>query len=782
VIESFLYGYDPHPNIIAVQPVEDDKMRVYVRKDDQITFEDFPFYPFFFISDDAYLKTFQRKYWIKELNGDHYYKYLVVFTSWFDLWDCIRLILMKYNQQPVRKAISYADLPIIYLRPDPVCQFLQQTGKTLFKNLEIINLHRAQICLEAYKKPGTKTSYSERINDRILLIALTDNLGNKHFIGKKDQTEKQLLEIFIDLIKSLDPDIIEGTELHTFILPYLIKRCELNDLELGIGRDNSKPKTFELTSARAENPTEPASYSIAGRHLIDSSYLFQIYDYTKRVTSELDLQAIAELLGYKEQLTKPEESGITDGFDMLMESCSGRLERMSFISDLFLPVFFNQAKIFPYNLETLLRLNSVSKIESVMVRCYLKEKYSLPIPEPAQQGPGAHTQVFLRGVLGPAISIEVDCLYPTIMIKENINPKSDNFGIFNLILRELTAIRNEFKTDEYNDKSKQSDILHNSFKLLINSFYSYLSYSRGLFNDYIQATSIAEKGHVILRQIMDAIHSKGGQIVEADTDSIIFIPPPFINTMEKQDEFVQEINNDIPKDFNLMIEGRFKKMMSYKKKNYATLDYKNKIRIRGSALISKNIERFGRNFIQECTDCILNNNYEIMRQLYLNLYSDIINHHLQIQDFMRVETMKDSLEQYSKEVESGDRNKSAGYELAIKSGKAWKIGQKIFYYVTGPESNVRAYENSKFAEEWDPNFPDENTGYYLKRLDEFTKKFEDFFSEKDFKLLFSNESDQLFQNEDISTVITEVGEEPTTNDGTNKDSTFGDYSIQLAED
>lgn len=782
--ESVLYGHDPYPNIVAVHPIDDDKMRVYVRKENQVSFEDFPFYPFFYLSDDEYLKDFKRKHWVKELQGDNFYKFLIAFSSWFDMWDCVHHVLVQYNKQPFPKATSFIDLPVIYLRPDPVSQFLLQTGKTLFKELSIENIYRVQICFETYRKPGSKISHSERIEDRILLIGLTDNLGNKHIVGKKEQSEKHLLKDFIDLINKLDPDTIEGNELHNFVIPYLIKRCEINELELTIGRDNSKPKTYELTSVRGDNPNEPPLYSITGRHIIDTGYLLQIYDPLKRITSELDLHTISEQLGYKglTQITSTPQLEISNDFETLTEICSNNLERLHFITDLFLLVFFHQAKIFPFNLETLLRVSTASKIESLLIRHYLKEKHSLPNPQISQTSSGGHTQVFMRGVVGPVVCIDVESMYPTIILSENIEPKSDQLGTFKLILSGLTAKRLELKKQAIILASKQLEILQNSFKLLINSFYGYLAFNRGIFNDYQQANRIAEIGQKMIKQIMESIHSRGGQVVEADTDGLFFIPPPFINTNDKQDNFVKEINEDIPKDFNLVIDGRYKKLLSYKKKNYATLDYDNKIKIKGSALVSKNIERFGRNFIQSCIECILDNNFEAMHNLYINLYKDILTHNLQVQDFMRLETLKDSPERYQREVEAGDRNKSAGYELAVKSGKRWKIGQKIFYYVTGDESNVRAYDNCKVADEWDPNFPDENTGFYLKRLDEFTKKFEEFFSQKDFKLIFNSETDQLFQSSEIEVRISEVADERAVDESAPKESEFGDYSIQLADD
>jgi hypothetical protein len=52
---------------------------------------------------------------------------------------------------------------------------------------------------------------------------------------------------------------------------------------------------------------------------------------------------------------------------------------------------------------------------------------------------------------------------------------------------------------------------------------------------------------------------------------------------------------------------------------------------------------------------------------------------------------------------------------------------------------VTAFKHCKLAAEWDPDDPDENSAYYLKRLDEFARKFEPFFTEEDFRLVFSPE-------------------------------------------
>ena len=63
-------------------------------------------------------------------------------------------------------------------------------------------------------------------------------------------------------------------------------------------------------------------------------------------------------------------------------------------------------------------------------------------------------------------------------------------------------------------------------------------------------------------------------------------------------------------------------------------------------------------------------------------------------------------------------------------------GDRIAYYITGSSPTLTAFDNARFAEAWDPTQPDENTLYYLKRLDEFARKFTPFFRPEDFQQIF----------------------------------------------
>ena len=180
-------------------------------------------------------------------------------------------------------------------------------------------------------------------------------------------------------------------------------------------------------------------------------------------------------------------------------------------------------------------------------------------------------------------------------------------------------------------------------------------------------------------------------------------------------------------------------MLSYKTKNYALLEYDNKVKVKGSSLSSRTIEKFGRNFLQQCIQCLLNNDSTTLHTLFVNLHQDIERHALSIHDFARTETLKDSRLEYFAAVEQEKRNRTASYEVALAAGIDWKPGERISYYITGNDPNIKGFENCKLIDEWNPEEPDENFPHYLRRLDELVQKFQVFFSPKDFRTIFSIE-------------------------------------------
>ncbi|MBU1297563.1 MAG: hypothetical protein KKF20_00755 [Bacteroidetes bacterium] len=783
--EPILFGHDPYPNIVAVQHIDDNKMRVYVRKDNTVVSEDHDFFPFFLISEEHYLSDYKRKHWVKLLEGENYFRYIVAFTRWFDMFDCIRYVMTRYNQQTGKNISSFTDLPIIRLRLDPVSQYLIQTGKTCYKGMEFEDIYRIQIYIETHKKPGHRYSNPERKEDEIKLIGISDSKGRQFIIGKKEKSEKDILEEFISFVRTKDPDIIEGHYLHNFTIPYFIKRCEINGCDFNVGRDQSQPKIIEPNYLQVDSPIDIATYTIAGRQLIDTHLLLQSYDLTHKTLGSYNLTTASNLLGYESPNNKSETEILDEEneIEILINKCREYNDRIKYIIDLILPAYFEQVKIFPFSLETLIKIGSASKIESLLKREYVRNRHSIPRPQSPIPKTGSYPGVFLRGVIGSGLYVEIELMFATIMINEEYHPASDTLNIFYRMLKELREFKEALKKNYQESSSdKQVDIIQNTFRFLIDSAFGYLTYNRGLFNDYALANKIAETGQILLKQLIESIQSRGGEIIEADTEGIFFVPPPHVKDPEGEEKFIKRINEDIPNQYNLLIGGRYKKILSYKKKNYATIDYDNRMRIKGSALISKNLKRFGKNYIQQCVECLLNENFKALHNLYINIYRDIVNHNWQVQDFMRVETLKESLERYSHEIKAESRNRSAAYELAMKSDRSWKVGDKIAYYITGIDANIRTFENCKLAEEWNPLFPDENTAYYLKNLEDFSKKFEGFFNKEDYAAIFTTEEMLDFSIESIKIINTQLSGDQQTDDEQEKETLSGDHTIWLADD
>jgi DNA polymerase elongation subunit (family B) len=352
----------------------------------------------------------------------------------------------------------------------------------------------------------------------------------------------------------------------------------------------------------------------------------------------------------------------------------------------------------------------------------------------------------MTGVFEDVVHADVESLYPSIMLSRSIQPETDDLQVFGRLLRELVQLRLDAKhrmkkSSDRNDKARL-DALQMAFKILINSFYGYLGYSRGLFNDYRKADEVTKSGQELLREIVRHIELHNGLVIEVDTDGVYFLPPDNVVGEEQEDSLVARISQSLPEGINLVTAGRFRKMMSYKKKNYAILDEKEGLIIKGSSLTSRSMEPFLRQFLRQAIAHFLDSNVDALHLLYGTVRNDIVDHRWDALRFCRTETIHDPFFVYEREIGSGKRNPAAVYEVARHAGLHTKPGDRISYYVTGTAGNVKISEHCKPAEEWDPHFPDENTAYYLGRLEEATQKFAAFFSPEDFRAVFS--SDDLF--------------------------------------
>jgi DNA polymerase elongation subunit (family B) len=243
--------------------------------------------------------------------------------------------------------------------------------------------------------------------------------------------------------------------------------------------------------------------------------------------------------------------------------------------------------------------------------------------------------------------------------------------------------------------------------------------------------------------------AKGCKIIEVDTDGILFIPPPDVTTELEERELVSEVSSLMPQGINIGFDGRFRKMISYMKKNYALLGYDQVMTLKGSSLTSRSSEKFGREFVRRGFETLLSENISGLHNLFTEYRNKILNHELDIADFSRTESLKSSLEQYIEDVKSGKRSKAITYEIAIRAGMNITKGERITFYVSGTGGGSSSYDKGKLASDWKKESPDENTHFYLKRLDEHCQKFLPFFKPQDYSMIFSDDTLFAFSAEGI---------------------------------
>src|SRR5258707_6654830 len=115
------------------------------------------------------------------------------------------------------------------------------------------------------------------------------------------------------------------------------------------------------------------------------------------------------------------------------------------------------------------------------------------------------------------------------MLQYQHAPTADRLGVFLKLLGDLRSFRVQAKAlarELSGAERRNAEALQQTFKILINSFYGYLGFSLGHFNDFEQANAITLRGRELIQLAVAKLEELGAQVIEVDTDGIYFVPPP----------------------------------------------------------------------------------------------------------------------------------------------------------------------------------------------------------------------------------------------------------------
>ncbi|MDD2900675.1 MAG: DNA polymerase domain-containing protein, partial [Desulfuromonadaceae bacterium] len=392
---------------------------------------------------------------------------------------------------------------------------------------------------------------------------------------------------------------------------------------------------------------------------------------------------------------------------------------------------FLQSRIFPYSLQNCIVRGNATRINSLFLREYLHSGHSVPARASAALAfEGGYTESSIQGVIGPIVHCDVASLYPSLMLAYRLAPARDTLGLFLPMLAELRRFRltaKQLALDSVLDAERYYyDALQQVFKVLINSFYGYLGAPIHNFSDPAAAAEVTRLGRVTIRNMIDLLVAEGATPVEVDTDGIYFKPPGVCMTEEDELELVGRISHGLPEGIDVELDGRYRAMFAYKTKNYALQDYAGRIIIKGSGLRSRGLEPYLREFIREVIECLLAGKGEMVGQLFDRYVTRLRSCTLDVAWVARNETLNESPDSYLAKVRSGKRNRSAAFEIARASGRPFRAGDRVSYYVSGSGRDATAYEQCRPVAAFDPAHPDINILYYIQKLRHVQKRFEPF--------------------------------------------------------
>lgn len=723
-----LFGDPAEDSIVALEIAAPGEVEIFRRRDGALTRERRPLQLFVLLADRELMRGTRLPHQTIELAGDFRFRYLVTFGSFAALEAAKR-----HLRSVSGKTASAADAPYFVLT-DPVEQHLMLTGTAFFIGLGFQDLRRLQLDIETYTSSGFGFASAGREGDRITAIAITDSTGFERVLDGHAMDERAMLEELVRIVRERDPDVIEGHNLFRFDLEYLEQRARRHKIKLTLGRDGSELRARAARLQVAERAIAYRRYEIYGRSVIDTWILAQFYDLGSRELEGFGLRDLAEhfrIAGPDRVYLDP--ARMSHYFDhepaLLIRSALEDAREAGALAALLAPSYFVQAQIFPYSFQNVVLRGNATRIDALLIRNYLAVRHSIPSPAEPAEVLGGHTEIRRCGVARNVLHCDVTSLYPSLMLQHGHAPLNDRLGVFLKLLGDLRSFRIEAKNaaaEVAGAERRNLEAMQQTFKILINSFYGYLGFALGHFNDFVAANNVTRAGRDLIRTAIGVLEGNGAQVIECDTDGIYFVAPFALEDAGAAEALLEKVAAAMPAGIRLDIDGRYPAMFSYKMKNYVLLDEAGETTIRGSGLRSRGLERFQRRFMEDFFRLLLSERRGEIPSLYEDYRRKIEHHEFGVADLMKTETLQDSLEVYRQKIAAKRRNPAAAYELALRAERQYQSGDQISFYVSGRGLRVKVNTAARMASDFDPSNPDENVEYYQAKLADLYEKFRPF--------------------------------------------------------
>lgn len=613
-------------------------------------------------------------------------------------------------------------------------QWLLQQRARLYDGMKFADLRRCQLDIETGAAEPGGFSDARNAGDRVLAIGL--QCGDRRellTLGEEtDAGEKRLLLAFNEMLRTLDPDVVEGHNIFKFDLDYLRIRakrlrvpCAWGRFGLPAGFRNSRLKVAErwIDFPRCDLP---------GRAVIDTYLLVQLYDITAREMTAYGLKDAAVYFGITPESGEGRtyiagaqiQHAFRDNREQFLAYLADDLRETRGLADVLLPTYFEQARVFPLLLQEAALRGTAGKIDLLFLEEYYHARACCPAPVAIASFEGGFTRSFHEGVFRHVLHFDVASLYPSLLLQIGRHPRSDTRGVFIPMLRRLREYRLKYKQLAKSAPSAaerdEAQARQATFKILINSFYGYLGFSAARFGDGELAAEVTRRGRELLQALIAEFERHGCIILEADTDGIYLSAEKFF---ARPEELLALVGKILPPGIELEHDGSYDAMFCYKAKNYA-LAAQGGITLRGSALRSRGIEPFLKRLSDQLIAFLLGVS-PVSPAVEIDLLRKKIAARQQpVADLAKAETLSQNPEAYEQWVAGGGKPRRAAAEVALQMNPRPRMGERVAYYI-GPKAKglTADWQRARPLAAYDADQAPYDRDYYLVKIDDWVERY-----------------------------------------------------------
>ncbi|MFZ5495024.1 MAG: DNA polymerase domain-containing protein [Verrucomicrobiota bacterium] len=614
-------------------------------------------------------------------------------------------------------------------------QWLIQRRARLYGELPFSQLRRCQLDIETAATETGAFSDARNPGDRVLAIGLQCG-GRRELLTlgeESDAGEKRLLLAFNDLLRELDPDVVEGHNLFKFDLDYLRQRAKRHRVPCAWGRFGLNAEFRNSRMKVAERWIDFPRCDLPGRAVIDTCLLAQAYDVTTREMTGYGLKEVAVYFGITPESGEGRtyiagaqiQHAFRENRGQFLAYLADDLRETRGLADVLLPTYFEQARAFPILLQEAALRGSGGKVDLLLLEEYYHARAACPAPlGESETFEGGFTRSFHEGVFRHVLHFDVASLYPSLLLAMGRNPRSDTLGVFIPLLRRLREYRLRYKqlakSAPTAAERDEAQARQTAFKILINSFYGYLGFPAARFGDTELAAEVTRRGRELLQALIAEFERLGCTILEADTDGIYLSTEKYFAQPE---ELLAQVGRIMPPGIELEFDGSYDAMFCYKAKNYA-LAAGGEITLRGSALRSRGIEPFLKRLGDRLIAHVLGVSPASPEAEVERLRRSIADRSHPVADLAKSETLSQNPEAYEQWVAGGGKPRRAAAEVALRMNPRPRMGERVSYYIVPKAQGQTAdWQRARPLAAYDPAKTPYDPVYYLEKIDDWLERY-----------------------------------------------------------